>query len=725
MEATGCSSGRALLTGMNASPKPRSNFRPEVQALRAVAVLLVVAYHLEPRLVPGGFIGVDVFFAISGFLITGHLLREVSSNGRINLPAFWAARARRILPAALVVIVVVLAMTLTFVPWTQWKGIGSAALSSALSVENWRLAANSVDYLAADLQPTALQHFWSLGVEEQFYLVWPLLVLLGIWLGRVLKRRGREENVLRRGAIGLPRTTLLVIFSLVILASLASAIEMVGAGNPAAYFVTQARVWEMAAGGMLALLLAPSLPGAPAPAHRWFDAPGASTLLAWGGFATIGVAAFGFDAQTPFPGLTAMFPVVGTLAVILAGKSRGPFSPSRILEAGAVQWVGNVSYSLYLWHWPVITFFLFFADREPGPMQSVGLLALSLLLAAGSHRWIENPVRKFAPLTASNWRALGAGAVAVSMVVAMAFAPGILADRQLAGQERVAASLLASPPPGFGAASVPEGAPAFLKGVSQIVPVPALAESDRPDLGECVQKPDSLITVECSRGVEDGALTIALVGDSHATHWYVAMEAAAKRRGWTLLTYLKNSCPFSATQRIAEAKGSISCSPANKDTLERILERGDVDAVVTGHWAGANFEKGAAEGFAQFWGSLEDAGIKVYPIVDTPRPGKKAPARDCVVEHPTDLGTCGAPVARAFEAKDATRAAATLEPRVGVLDFSDQFCTGGFCPAVIGNVLVYRDKHHVSDTYARTLRPVFDDRLESLMRADGLLTREP
>jgi hypothetical protein len=186
------------------------------------------------------------------------------------------------------------------------------------------------------------------------------------------------------------------------------------------------------------------------------------------------------------------------------------------------------------------------------------------------------------------------------------------------------------------------------------------------------------------------------------------------------LTYLKNSCPFSAAKRVAEASGSISCHRANQETLERILERGDEDAEVTSHWAASVFEGSAAEGYADYWGQLEDAGIKVYPIIDTPRPGTRAYARDCVAEHPTDLVSCGAPATKAFEANDTTRAAAAREPRVDVLDFSDQFCAEGFCPAVIGNVLVYRDKHHVSDTYIRTLAPVFDARLGGLLRADGL-----
>lgn len=711
----------ALLAGMNTDLKPPRRFLPEVQSLRALAVALVVAYHLEPRLVPGGFVGVDVFFAISGFLITGHLLREVRTSGRINLPGFWAARVRRILPAAFVVIIAVVIATLLFLPSTLWKTVGTAALASAFSVENWVLAANAVDYLAADQAPTALQHFWSLGVEEQFYLFWPLLVLLAMWVGRRNWAAKKTERVGRRGLSGaLPRTALAMVFGAIIIISLTYSMVLVGSGDPAAYFVTPARVWEMAAGGLLALCLAPAEPGLMPRTIKWFQTPGVRTAVAWAGLAAIAVAAFGYDAKTPFPGASAALPVLGTLAVILAGETRGTLAPQKLLEHSAVQWLGNISYSLYLWHWPVLTFFLFFAEREPRALQSIGLLVLSLLLATASYRWIETPARNFAPLRSSSWRALGVGAVALSLVAAMSLAPGSLAQREVVAQERAAATMLAAPPEGFGAASVPAGAPAYLQGMKQIVPVPAEAASDLPDLGECVQKPQSEVTRECTRGAKNGKFTIALVGDSHAAHWFRAVEATAEQHGWKVLTYLKNSCPFTATERTAEKNGSISCQQANKDTLQRIVSRGDVDAVVTSHWAGSAFAKGAAEGFAQYWGALEDAGIAVYPILDTPRPGLKTYARDCVVQHPEQLQSCGTAKSKAFEANDFTLPAAKLDPRVDVLDFSDQFCSNEFCPAVIGNVLVYRDKHHISDTYMRTLAPEFDQRLRAAMDKDHL-----
>jgi len=733
-------------------------FLPEVQALRAVAVLLVVAYHFAPGLVPGGFVGVDVFFVISSFLITGHLLREVRTTGRIDLPAFWAGRVRRILPAALATVAAVVAATLLLEPETQWGQASRQALASVFSVQNWVLAADAVDYLAAEYQPTALQHFWSLGVEEQFYLAWPLLVAGAAVLAArrtVLRRslfplrsvfqgRGGDRFPALAGAL----------FGAVAVASLGWSIHLTGAGDPAAYFVTPTRAWELAAGGLLALGMesrpergrdhgqgrdAGRTPVRPRPGflrpgswRPWLWPAPARAVVALAGFSAVATASFGYDAGTPFPGLAAALPVAGTAAVIAAGETSGPLPLTRITGLAPVQWVGDVSYSLYLWHWPVLVFLgPRLADWSPGrdpglppggdaALQAAGLVVVSLLLAAASHRFIEIPVRRSAPLAASRWRTLAAGAAAVALAAGIAVVPGVRQEAVVAGQQDAAGQLLADPPTDFGASAGGGLPPAYVDGRRTVVPVPARAEQDRPRLGPCIQGQSSTERRECEFGAGDGTLTVALIGDSHAVQWYQPMLQAAERNGWTLVTYLKNSCPFNAATRTLELKGRTECTGPNRRALERILERGDIDAVVTSYWAGATFDGSAAEGFAAYWGRLEDAGIRVYPIVDTPRPGHEAPAPDCVVEHAPDPRPCGAPEGRAFERGDATRQAAGLEPRVDVLDFRDRFCAEGFCPAVVGNVLVYRDHHHVTDTYMRTLAPAFGDRLAAALRSDGL-----
>lgn len=691
---------------MSSNSVPAKNFRPEIQALRALAVLLVVAYHLEPGLLPGGYIGVDIFFVISGFLITGHLLREAQRTATVNLPAFFAARARRILPAALVVIAAVVGGSLLLLPRTQWQELGIQALASTFSVQNWVLAADSVDYLAADQAPGPLQHFWSLGVEEQFYLFWPLLVLGACWLsartGRGAGTPARLERVLWVG------------FSVAAGLSLSYSVLTGYRGNAAGYFITTTRIWELAAGGLLALAVHAHAAGR-LRLPRWVSAWSVRNAAVLLGLALILWAAGNYDAATVFPGIAAALPVLACAAIIAAGDTSGPGSLRPVVHWRWVQWVGLASYSLYLWHWPLIVFAEQFTGANRSPVESLVLLGISLALAAASLYLVENPARNYRPLAGSPPRALGAGAVAMGLVALLALTPVLLQQQSIDREQREVTALLNAPPQGFGAASVTAGAPALLPRQNQIVPIPATAEQDQPQLGSCVQEPQSTSITECEFGSPQATFTVALVGDSHAAHWYEALHAHAAQRGWRVITYLKNSCPYSAGERTAERQGSISCRQATEQTTKLLTSRTDIDAVVTANWAGAEFVGDPAQGYAQLWGELEDAGLDVFAVVDTPRPGTKQYARDCVQQHQQDLSRCSVARSKAFERGDVTREAAAREPRVQVLDFSDQFCIAQRCPAVIGNVLVYRDKHHISDTYMRTLAPVFGQRLEAAL----------
>lgn len=685
---------------MSSFAAPIRNFRPEIQALRALAVLLVVVYHLEPRILPGGYIGVDIFLVISGFLITSHLLREADRTGRIDLLSFYAGRVRRILPAALLVIVVVVAVTLLLLPSTLWESLGIQAVASALSVQNWVLAASSVDYLAAEEAPSALQHFWSLGVEEQFYLFWPLLVVAAF------------AGPLRRW-----RTSALWIgFSATALASLAYSAYLGFSGDPSGYFVTTTRVWELAAGGLLALVAAQRaqtgrriLEGIPAVLRN---------VLVLFALAALAGAAFTYSGDIVFPGVAALVPVLSTVLIIAAERTEGLLSLPPVVDSGPIQWVGAVSYSLYLWHWPLIVFAAQLTGGDPGPLESVGLLALSLLLAQLSFRYVENPVRRWPTLSRGAGRTVLAGAAAVGLVATLGFVPQQAQSALAEKQNKQAAELTSNPPPGFGAASLAQGMPAYLGENRQIVPTLSEASGDFPQLGDCVQKPQSTQAKECEFGNPSAKTTIALVGDSHATHWYQAVQALADANDWKLVTYLKDSCPFSKAQRTAEADGSISCSEANRETARRLAERGDIDVVLTANWAEPSYTSDAARGFAEAWSELEDAGIDVISLVDTPRPALKGYARDCLAENPENPQRCVTPRDKALPPGDVTGEAGKLEPRVQVLDLTDQFCTEETCPSLVGNVLVYRDKHHVSDTYMRTLAPDFINRIQPLIDRD-------
>ncbi|MET1051267.1 MAG: acyltransferase, partial [Mycetocola sp.] len=289
-----------------------------MQALRAFAVLSVVLYHLWPTRLPGGYVGVDIFFAISGFLIIGHLLREIDTNGRVSLSRFWARRARRLLPASLLVLIATGVATVFWVPitlWQQWfKEIGAAAIY----VQNWVLSADAVDYLGAENQPSAVQHFWSLSVEEQFYIFWPLVIVLILILSR-----GRS-----------PRRTIGAVLILITVASFAYSTLAVAVDPAPAYFVTHSRAWEFGAGGVLALLASSEV-------RTW---PVVRSLVSWAGIIALVGTVFLYTADTPFPGAAALLPIAGTLAVIWAGTPAVTWAPSAAMSLRPVQWVGDVSY---------------------------------------------------------------------------------------------------------------------------------------------------------------------------------------------------------------------------------------------------------------------------------------------------------------------------------------------------------------------------------------------
>jgi len=712
---------------MPAVPAPVSprRFLPEVQALRALAVTLVVVYHLYPKAAPGGFVGVDVFFVISGFLITGHLLREVRTTGRISLPKFWAARIRRIMPAAIVTVLAVVAATLAWWPSTQWGDITRQAVASLLSVENWALAADSVDYLAADNAPTAVQHFWSLGVEEQFYVAWPLLVLLVVAVAGApsrAKRRGGEAGVRPRGGAGRHlgdgrhfgdgapsgregrgiRPVAALFFAVVIVASLVYSIHLVRGGDPAAYFVTTARVWELGIGGLLAAAL---------PAAGWNAHPVVRKTVALAGLAVLVYVAFGYSDATPFPGQGAVLPVLGTAAIIAAGRTSGWGSLHPVTDFRPVQWVGDTSYSLYLWHWPVIMVFHQLVSPRPHWWQAVGLVLVSLVLASASYYLVERPARRWRFTAKHTWRTVGIGAVVTALAVGVAFVPSVRAQAVAEQQATAAQALLAAKPSGFGAAAWDTaGGAAFVDGKS-IVPVPARAGSDRQDRKGCFGEVAAASTPRCVQGDVKATRTVALVGDSHAEQWLRSLDAMAKRTGWRLVTYVKKSCPFTSVPRVLERQGTSDCIAANKATLASLL-REKPQAVITEDWTGSSYVADPRPGFADVFRQLQATGSRVIVVRDTPTPSLPGGqmVRDCVAAHLDHPQVCDSRSKKDLRVDGAVDAARTV-PGTWVVDVSDRFCAEGVCPAVIGNVLVYRDANHAGDTFLATVAPTLQQRL--------------
>lgn len=329
----------------------RTRFRTDIQALRALAIAVVVLNHLWPTRLTGGYVGVDVFFVISGYLITAHLLGELARTGSIRLGRFYARRIRRLLPAALFVLAVSAVLVAIFLPYPRWLRNAAEIAASAAYVENWALAALSVDYSAANAAASVAQHYWSLSVEEQFYILWPLLILAAALGARAFLR---SVNAGR---------TLVIFVSLVAGASLAASVLFTAAAPSAAYFATFTRAWEFGVGALIAL----------APA-TWRLRRRIANVLAIAGFIAILWSAFVYDDSTAFPGSAALIPVLGTAAIIAAGTRNDDLWHSAITARRPIQWLGNVSYSLYLWHWPLIVLAPFALRTESSFGMRVGVL---------------------------------------------------------------------------------------------------------------------------------------------------------------------------------------------------------------------------------------------------------------------------------------------------------------------------------------------------------------
>lgn len=683
------------------TPIRRTGFRADIQALRAVAVVAVVVWHLDPQALPGGFAGVDVFFVISGYLMTRVLMRPDRLGWR-EMADFWARRCRRILPAATVVIVATLIAGWFLLPATRRIAVASDSLWAGAYLINWRLADDSVDYLRSLEPPSHLQHFWSLAVEEQFYLIWPLVVGAALALA-VRLRIGRSGALW--GAIGL-----------VVVASFVWSMLSTSTTPESAYFTTTTRIWELALGGIVALL--------PRLSRPWVTG-GAAV-----GAAGVLTALTALAPSVPFPGWIAAWPTVATAMVIWAGGGRGAEPFSRIVEWGPVQRLGDISYSLYLWHWPVIVFLNPY-DRPTQLLswQSLVAVVVSLALAWVSWKFVEQPFRTG---DARQWWGsvrgglrLGVASVAVLALVALPL--------------RAVAPAMAQPPQYPGPPARALGAEALLEGEDpreplpgeRFTPNPSQLSADLPFMYEagCHLAVADTVPVPCVFDRADGVgPTVALVGDSHAAQWAPAITALAEREGWRVIVHTKSSCPF--TQATVTLWGTDApypqCDAWNDDLTEQLLaERPDL--VLTSNaetqvWndgrarAGQNADALMGRGLAAAWEPLLAAGITVAVIRDTPAPGYAI--ETCIANEAADISACS------FDPQSALVSAGTgqavglaLEPRAASLEVSGMLCSATSCPAVIGGVLVYRDRGHLSATFSRTLA----ERLLEAMHARDLV----
>lgn len=668
---------------------PRRPFRADIQGLRAFAVLAVLADHLFgwPN---GGFIGVDVFFVISGFLITGLLLREQERSGSISFARFYERRIKRILPASLVTLAVTVVAAWTLLPRSRAAATTVDGVWSALFAGNWRFAANGTDYFQEGGLPSPLQHFWSLGVEEQFYFVWPWLLLVlfvagtRLWGGRVTARK-----------IAAVAMTVIVALSLI------WAVYETSTDAGWAYFSTFSRAWELGVGALLAIAT-PALVNLPARLRPY---------LAWCGLAAIVAALFVVDPAVGFPAPAALLPVLGT-ALIIASGTGGVVRSMAPLANPVTSYIGNISFSLYLWHWPVIVLLVAVVPASQ-PAYYVLALLLSAALAVASFHLIEEPARKarwrFADLRAlrpgARW-ALSATAVVV-LVVGLG-GTAILAKRTDGGAGATAAQL-AELGDCVGAAARNPDAPCTPPARDFAVPGADAMSADTGNQYACWRGlGEDMPTCSLGSSAPD-ALRVALLGDSHAAGLISALEPIAAERNWHIDVFTGNGCQWLIGSKDAECAGPRAWSQA------QLLEGERYDIAITTAARG----RGNADGFAEAWRAVRERGTRVIAVADVPKASEAAIACVSRVGFAGASSNCGTDTATAFADPDAISVAAHAAG-ADLISLDDVFCENDFCPSVIGNVMVYRDASgHITATFMSSLAPLLDARIQEVLGAQA------
>jgi peptidoglycan/LPS O-acetylase OafA/YrhL len=649
----------------------RSRFRPEIEGLRGLAAILVVIYHVWVGRVSGG---VDVFFLLSGFLVVGMLARS-AERGRLKVAATWLRLFWRLLPTAGLVLLVSAVAAMVVLSPLRWPQNVAEIVASAFFVENWRLAADAVDYYADNSAASVAQHFWSLSVQGQFYVVAPLLVLLVTVLARWLRADIRR--------------TLLVVLVAVAVASLTYSVVSTAADQPFAYFDSLARAHEFAIGGVLGLTI-----------DRIRLSRGLRILLGWAGVVSLVTLGAVVDVGAGFPGYLALWPVTAAAAIVVAGSTGSGLGVDRLLASRAGRYLGEISYPLYLWHWPVLILYLAYRERaEVGLVGGLGVVGLSVALAVVSHHVLERPARDVTPGGPPWWRPTTLVAVTLVPVLLVCLA------WHAASSDRAGAYVDLGDPSHPGAVSrlpgfVYEGEPDAPLRPSTVAVVDDWVDYER----DCVRPPErpnlELCTYLAAEGTPDR--TIVVVGDSHKQQFLPALDTLARERNWEIRTLIRPGCPFSTS---SDANiGEIPCLEWNAAAIEQLVSD-PPDAVLAA--ATRDVRAGLTEetppGFVEAWQRLDEAGIPVVALRDNPR-FDQWPA-ECVETHGRGAPECELP-RDALYAPEPPYASMDVPPNVGFLDLTDHICTETVCPPEIGNVMVYLDDNHLSASYARSLAPV-------------------
>ena len=687
------------MVGHDVPKRGKLGFRADIEGLRGIAVLLVLLFHASIPGFNGGFVGVDIFFVISGYLITGMLFREYETTGKISLRNFYARRVRRLLPASALVLIVTLIASILFLPPLSLPSVTMDISAAALYISNIVFAFRATDYFAAGSAPSPILHFWSLGVEEQFYLFWPAIFLLVAYGARKLRAR-----------IG-------VAIAVIGVSSFLFATYLVTRAGPWAFFSLPTRAWELALGGILAALGA-KLSRMP----HWL-----AICSGWVGLSAVIYSGLVIRATAPFPAWPALAPTFGAALLIAGGSRVSRFSPAPFLAKSLPQFLGRISYSLYLWHWPLLVLPLAWKGLPLNIYERVGLAVLAVPIAYATQRWVEDPLRQGRLIgTLPRKNLLTAGAMALIIAAASLGTDYIItngahynANPLTAAQKIAELEALLKP-----LAETNKSSNSRPDTLGSAVPTnlePALidAKSDRPIsyADRChTQMNLSPSTLPCIYGDATSRTTIALFGDSHALSWFPAMNIVAKKNGWKLLSLTMSACSPSDIPGWNSSNNSVmkNCTLWRADSLKRILAAKPLVVLVAGTrgFETVNAQNkvlvGEAKNIAWRAGmqrtvdQLKLASQHIIYIGDAPVSMVDPPV--CLSAHPKNALDCATPLAEAID-NDwiAQETAMTIKEGISFIDPGLWICPTSPCPVLLGNLLIYMDGGHLTATFSAAL----------------------
>ncbi|HLS04184.1 MAG TPA: acyltransferase family protein [Actinomycetales bacterium] len=670
------------------------NFRPELHGVRGIALALVVSYHLFANGRVSG--GIDIFLTITGFLFTASLLRRITEGeGRLDFGRHFTRIAQRILPPAVLVAVITAIAALLLLPSTRWLQALDEARASILYHENWQLIWSQLSYEAGGVGTSPFQHFWSLSIQGQFHLIWPFVILGAVWWARRAKWS--------------PYRVTAVVVALVFVASFAYANYLTVTQPAISYFHTATRLWQPALGGLVGLIL-----------PRIELGQTTRIICGWAGLFLIATAGLFLDGAAHFPGYQSLWPVVGLFLVLAGGYTGSRFAADRIFVWRPVTFIADISYALYLWHWPLFIFFLVLARVERVTAgQAALLLGVSIVLATLTTYGLERPLARVLKMVQRR-RHILVGATGVLLLAGgSAFAGSSYLEHAQAasldtgaidGLSHPGAAVLAGNASGFETLALPYPPPRAIAADIPKIYGTGCTQTHRDEAGS-----DEVLTCEHEAENYDPGHdpTIVIVGGSKSGQWNPAFEFLADQHGWKVVTMDKGGCQFAFTaDEDPEPMQSHHCQSYNDQALKIITEL-EPSLVVTIATTARHQHESLPDGFIRAWRALDAADIPVLAIRDTPR--FEWDVADCLAQNAYDGRVCGAPRSDVMPANFVDLAAKKQIPEnAALLDLTDYVCSSDYCEAVVGNIAVYRDMHHITVSYMETLAPLIEENLKDV-----------